>query len=105
LRTSAWSAYPVEYTIELDDARAGRVVDRLRGWGAALFRAVFGGDEARRLAECFLDAAEAGRLLTVSRDHPTVLAQPWELLRDPKGTCSAAAANLGAPTAGLRPRP
>jgi hypothetical protein len=57
-----------------------------RAPGASLFRAVFGGDEARRLAERFLDAAEAGRLLTVSRDHPTVLAQPWELLRDPKGT-------------------
>jgi hypothetical protein len=44
LRTSTWSAYPVEYTTELDDARAGRIADRLRAWGAALFRAVFGGD-------------------------------------------------------------
>jgi hypothetical protein len=46
LRTSTWSAYPVEYTTELDDARAGRIADRLRAWSAALFRAVFGGDEA-----------------------------------------------------------
>jgi len=57
------------------------------GWGAALLAAVLGNDaKARRLFDRFLDRREPGRLLTVSSDHPAVLAQPWELLRDAAGT-------------------
>ncbi len=42
--------------------------------------------KARRLFDRFLERREPGRLLTVSSDHPAVLAQPWELLPDAAGT-------------------
>jgi tetratricopeptide (TPR) repeat protein len=78
--------YPAHYTTEVDDARAARLADQLPRWGEALFTAVFHSREAARLFNRFQDAAEAGRLLTISSGHPAVLAQPWELLRDPTGT-------------------
>jgi tetratricopeptide (TPR) repeat protein len=81
-----FEVYPVQYTTELDDERASRVAGRIPDWGAALFNAVFAAREAERMFNDFQDASDEGKLVTVSSDHPTVLAQPWELLRDPKGT-------------------
>ncbi len=79
--------YAAHYTTDVDDERAERIAEKLPNWGAALFEAVFQNNRhALRLFERFLDAAEPGRLLTVSSSHPAILAQPWELLRDPSGT-------------------
>lgn len=78
--------YAAYYTTDLDDERAQRIAERLRDWGIALWQAVLGEDiKARRLFDRFLERRETGRLLTVSSDHPAVLAQPWELLRDLSG--------------------
>lgn len=38
---------------------------------------------AQRIFNEFQDAAEPGRLLTISTSHPAILSLPWELLRDP----------------------
>jgi len=81
-----FETYPVRYTTEIDDARAASIADRLPEWGVALFEAVFASPEARRLFTRFQDHEETGRLITISSSHPAVLAQPWELLRDPTGT-------------------
>jgi tetratricopeptide (TPR) repeat protein len=79
--------YAAQYAADVDDERAQRIAAKLPGWGAALLTAVLGNDaKARRLFDRFLERREPGRLLTVSSDHPAVLAQPWELLRDPAGT-------------------
>jgi hypothetical protein len=79
-------AYPTYYTTEVDDAQAAHIGDQLSCWGAALFAAVFQHPTAARLIHRFQDQGEVGRLLTINSEHPTVLGQPWELLRDPAGT-------------------
>jgi tetratricopeptide (TPR) repeat protein len=81
-----FEVYPVQYTTEIDDERASQIAERIPAWGAALFNAVFADHGAERLFDRFQDASEEGKLVTVSSDHPAVLAQPWELLRDPQGT-------------------
>ena len=81
-----FEVYPVQYTTEIDDERARRIAERIPGWGAALFDAVFADREPERMFNDFQEASDEGKVVTVSSDHPTVLAQPWELLRDPKGT-------------------
>jgi hypothetical protein len=81
-----FEVYPVQYTTEIDDARASRISERIPVWGSALFGAAFSDREAERLFNRFQDAPEEGKLVTISSDHPVVLAQPWELLRDPRGT-------------------
>jgi hypothetical protein len=79
--------YPVHYATELDDRRAAGIALRLEHWGRALFDAVFKqGYEAADLYQRFARAAEPGRLLSIDSGHPSVLAQPWELLRHPEGT-------------------
>jgi hypothetical protein len=64
---------------------AAEIGKRIQGWGEALFNTVFADREAERLFNRFQDEKAEGKLLTVSSGHPAVLAQPWELLRDPKG--------------------
>jgi tetratricopeptide (TPR) repeat protein len=81
-----FEVYPVQYTTEIDDERARRIAERIPGWGVALFDAVFADREPERMFNDFQEASDEGKVATVSSDHPTVLAQPWELLRDPKGT-------------------
>jgi len=81
-----FEVYPVQYTTEIDDERASRVAERIPTWGTALFNATFSDREAERLFNRFQDSTDEGKVLTVSSDHPAVLARPWELLRDPKGT-------------------
>jgi tetratricopeptide (TPR) repeat protein len=75
--------YASRYTTEVDDQRAARLAARLPFWGQALFTAVFQDRAAQRLFNTFQDSAEAGRLLTISAEHPSILALPWELLHDP----------------------
>ncbi|MBF0375450.1 MAG: CHAT domain-containing protein [Alphaproteobacteria bacterium] len=75
--------YPTAYTTDVDDARAAAIVGRLEEWGDALLQAVFTGAKACGLMDRFREAPNPGRLVTISSNHPAVLAQPWELLRDP----------------------
>jgi len=73
-----FEVYPVQYTTEIDDERASRVAERIPTWGTALFNATFSDREAERLFNRFQDSTDEGKVLTVSSDHPAVLAQPWE---------------------------
>ncbi|HEX5717095.1 MAG TPA: hypothetical protein VF179_13105 [Thermoanaerobaculia bacterium] len=65
-----------------DDRAAARIAARLPEIGEALFDAAFHGP-ALRLFQRFQDRQDGARLLTVSAEHPEILAIPWELLRDP----------------------
>lgn len=65
-----------------DDTEAARIAGRLPELGKALFEKVFQGP-ALRLFQRFQDQEGETRLLTVSAEHPDVLALPWELLHDP----------------------
>jgi hypothetical protein len=66
-----------------DDREAARIRDLLPAWGKRLFEAVFGDRAAERLFNRFQDAGDATRLITVSAEHPEILALPWELLHEP----------------------
>ncbi len=68
-----------------DDAEAARIRALLPVWGKRLFDAVFEGEgkhAARRLFDRFQDAEDDARLLTISAEHPAILALPWELLHE-----------------------
>ncbi|MBS4097657.1 MAG: tetratricopeptide repeat protein [Sulfuricella sp.] len=72
-----------------DDAEARRIAAHLPVLGKALFHAVFADREAARYFNEFQDAEGHQRLITVSAEHPAILALPWELLHDsraPDGT-------------------
>lgn len=66
-----------------DDAEARRIAAQLPAWGKALFNAVFHDRTAERLFNWFQDSEKEARLLTISAEHPAILALPWELLHDP----------------------
>jgi tetratricopeptide (TPR) repeat protein len=66
-----------------DDAEAARIATQLPAWGKALFNAVFHDRAAERLFNRFQDSEDEARVLTISAEHPAVLALPWELLHDP----------------------
>jgi len=66
-----------------DDGEARRIAVQLPIWGKRLFEAVFGERAAARIFNGFQDAEDGARLLTVSTEHPAILALPWELLHDP----------------------
>jgi hypothetical protein len=68
-----------------DDAEARRIAGLLPAWGNRLFEAVFADQSAFRLLDRFLGREDEARLLTISAEHPSILALPWELLHDPKG--------------------
>jgi hypothetical protein len=72
-----------------DDGEATRVRKRLPVLGKALFEAVFRERPAERLFNAFQDEDAPARLVTVSAEHPAILALPWELLHEssaPDGT-------------------
>jgi len=66
-----------------DDQEASRIARQLPESGKKLFEAVFSEREAQRRLNSFQDAEDASRLLTISAEHPAILALPWELLHDP----------------------
>ena len=65
-----------------DDQEAARIASRLPVLGKALFDAVFRHRDAQRLFNGFQDLEGDSRLLTVTAEHPAILALPWELLHD-----------------------
>lgn len=66
-----------------DDDEAKRIASQLPAWGKARFNAVFADRAAQRLFNAFQDTEGDSRLLTISAEHPGILALPWELLHDP----------------------
>lgn len=66
-----------------DDSEAKRIADQLPIWGKKLFETVFHQREVQRRFNSFQDAEDDCRLLTISAEHPAILALPWELLHDP----------------------
>lgn len=59
-----------------DDKEAKRIEGQLTVWGKALFDSVFRERPAQRLFNRFQDREDAARLLTISAEHPAVLALP-----------------------------
>jgi hypothetical protein len=75
--------------LEHDQTQVERIKARLPSIGKALFQAVFGAQEARRLFNRFQDPPGQGKLITLSAADPTILSLPWELLHEaeaPDGT-------------------
>ena len=60
-----------------DDSEAARIKSQLPAWGKALFDAVFAERETQRRFNEFQEAEEENRLLTISAEHPSILALPW----------------------------
>lgn len=68
-----------------DDTEAARIRALLPVWGKRLFDAVFEPAAARELFfELRRDESET-RLLTITAEHPAILALPWELLHETGG--------------------
>ncbi len=78
--------YTSLYMMDVDDRSAERTEAKLPLWGAALFEAIFSGGDAKEIFKNFQDSDERDKILTISASHPLILALPWELLCDPKGT-------------------
>ncbi|MBL9126514.1 MAG: hypothetical protein JNL97_02650, partial [Verrucomicrobiales bacterium] len=85
LQDLAWyvETYGAHSLGDPDDREAARITGLLREWGKKLFNAVFTDREAERRFNSFQDAEGDSRLLTISAEHPAILALPWELLHDP----------------------
>lgn len=75
--------YASQYTADVDDERAGRIVVQLKDLGQRLFDSVFMDRASSRLFDHFLNARQTGRVLTINASQPEILALPWELLRVP----------------------
>ncbi|WP_434687516.1 tetratricopeptide repeat protein [Pseudanabaena minima] len=78
--------YTSLYMMDVDDRSAERTEAKLPLWGAALFEAIFSVGDAKEIFNDFQDSDQRDKILTISASHPLILALPWELLRDPKGT-------------------
>jgi len=73
--------YGTQWTADLDDPKADRIVANFKAWGDALFQTAFGNDHAKRLFWRFYDGLDnAGGLITIDAAAPAVLSLPWELL-------------------------
>jgi len=74
--------YAVQYSTEIDDDSAQKVVTQLPILGKALFNQVFFDKSAFSIFKDFQDEEKSGRLLTITSKHPVILALPWELLHN-----------------------
>ncbi|MGZ4993352.1 MAG: CHAT domain-containing protein [Methylobacter sp.] len=72
--------YTSRYMTDVDDQRAEKFAARLKDLGKQLFNSVFSDAAARRLFNSFQDSEGSTRLITISAEHPSILALPWELL-------------------------
>ncbi|TGO03397.1 hypothetical protein PN36_07115 [Candidatus Thiomargarita nelsonii] len=72
--------YATPYSTDIDFDTAGRIVKKLPNWGQALFNHAFSKRAAHRLFKKFKSHKDLGRLLTISAQHPAILALPWELM-------------------------
>ncbi len=69
------------YTTNVDDKRGAKIAARLSVLGNSLLTAVFYDEKTVELLQQFHRQAKVGSLLTISANHPAILALPWELLR------------------------
>jgi len=72
--------YASRYMTDVDDQRAEKFAARLKELGKQLFNSIFSDAAARRLFNSFQDSEGIRRLITISAEHPAILALPWELL-------------------------
>ncbi len=77
--------YATPYSTDIDFDTAGRIVKKLPNWGQALFNHAFSKRAALRLFKKFQSHKDLGRLLTISAQHPAILALPWELMQHKGG--------------------
>jgi hypothetical protein len=77
----------IEFAGEGDRARARGIEARMADWGRALFAALFDNRPGGVIERDLMRAVEHGRpaLITLASDDASVLAQPWELLRNRQG--------------------
>ncbi|MDJ0582188.1 tetratricopeptide repeat protein [Crocosphaera sp.] len=81
-----WETYASSYLDEPDFERASQIEGKFTQWGSNLFNAVFNSRPAQRILNDFQDEEAKNKRIIISSSDPTVLALPWELLRDPDGT-------------------
>jgi len=74
--------------------RGEEIEAKLDEWGAALFRALFAGPEARVLYDRLVEAKDGERFLTLQSPDARVLRLPWELLRDKAGPLITAGVSI-----------
>ncbi|MDJ0509473.1 MAG: CHAT domain-containing protein [Crocosphaera sp.] len=81
-----WETYASSYLDEPDFERASQIEDKFAQWGSGLFNAVFDSWEAQRILNNFQDKKAKNKRIIINASAPTLLALPWELLREPDGT-------------------
>jgi tetratricopeptide (TPR) repeat protein len=79
--------YGAQYTADVDDDRAGRIVSNFKKMGIALYKAVASASAGAKsnLMGDFLKLDVPGRLVTIQSGRPEILTLPWELLHQPDG--------------------
>jgi hypothetical protein len=79
--------YGAQYTADVDDDRAWRIVSNFKKMGIALYKSVFPDSACAEghLIGDFLKLDLPGRLVTIQSGRPEILALPWELLHQPDG--------------------
>lgn len=84
LKEISWyfETYAALYTTEVDDHRAKRIAGYFPEWGDKLFSSVFYDQHSFKLFQKFQSEYQHSRFITISATHPTILALPWELLRN-----------------------
>ena len=75
-------------------SRGEEIEAKLDEWGAALFRALFAGPEARVLYDRLVETKDGERFLTLQSPDARVLRLPWELLRDKAGPLITAGVSI-----------
>ena len=80
-----------------DHARAKEIEKKLKGWGQAMFKAVFDRAEGNQVYNNLMNAAKPGDqpcLLTIGAKDPAILTQPWEMMRDKRGPLAFQGINI-----------
>jgi hypothetical protein len=73
--------YATQYVMDIDDAEAERMTQKLAEWGHALFNSVFSNAAAQTLFTQFINTSlNEKHLLTITAKQPEILSLPWELL-------------------------
>jgi hypothetical protein len=75
-------------------SRGEEIEAKLDDWGAALFRSLFAGPEARVLYNNLVEGKDGERFLTLQSPDARVLRLPWELIRDKAGPLITAGVSI-----------
>ena len=74
----------MQFPLGGEKTKAAAVERKLKGWGEALFQALFGTAEGTQVYNNFMGDPEP-RLLTIGTTDADALGQPWEMMRDMRG--------------------